>query len=55
MKVYNELVKAFPDYSFVDFLNDVKTLKHLTKKKMDMMYQVEDDLKQRRVFQIKKM
>ena len=48
------MVKAFPDYSFVDFIDDIKTLKHLTRKRMDMMYQIEEDLKQHRIFHIKK-
>ena len=44
----------FPNYSYVDFLEDLKTLKHLTKKRMDMMYQIEEDLKQTRVYQTKR-
>jgi len=47
-------MKIFPDYSYVDFLENVKTLKHLTKRRMEMMFLIEDDLKQRKLLQLRK-
>lgn len=44
----------YPNYNYIEYRNDKRTLKFLVRKMMSMMYGIEEDLKSMRIMQAKK-